>query len=95
MTAAELYYGAEKSQKKNENLLLVEQFLITVEVLNTDSLIVKKFASLKTELELNGTRLADADLFIAATSLVYCEKLVTGNLRHFERIAGLQLENWL
>jgi predicted nucleic acid-binding protein len=38
-----------------------------------------------------GTRLADADLQIAATALHHDLELVTGNLRHFGRIAGLRI----
>jgi predicted nucleic acid-binding protein len=36
----------------------------------------------------------DADLFIAATTLVHGSLLVTGNTRHFARIGGLRLERW-
>ena len=38
--------------------------------------------------------LPDADLFIAATTLVHGTLLVTGNARHFERIDGLRIESW-
>jgi predicted nucleic acid-binding protein len=37
---------------------------------------------------------ADADVLIAATTLEKAERLVTGNAKHFERIAGLVLEDW-
>ena len=36
----------------------------------------------------------DADLFIAATTLVHGSLLVSGNTRHFARIGGLRLERW-
>lgn len=95
MTAAELFYGAHKSARASENLVTVEQFLISIDVLHSEQRILEKFGALKATLEKAGTRLADADLFIAATALTKCDALVTGNTRHFSRIEGLRVENWL
>lgn len=36
----------------------------------------------------------DADLFIAATALVYNYAVVTNNTAHFQRVPGLTIENW-
>ena len=41
-----------------------------------------------------GLQIEDSDIFIAATALVNDCTLVTANVRHFERIAGLKLTNW-
>ena len=35
------------------------------------------------------------DLFIAATALEHDYTLVTHNTRHFSRIPGLKLEDWI
>lgn len=37
----------------------------------------------------------DADILIAATARVYEMGMVTDNTRHFDRIEGLKVENWL
>jgi len=95
MTVAELFYGAAKSVKKEQNNILVEKLLMTVEVINTDLEILKRFGLLKSQLEEQGKLLPDADILIAATSLIKCDKLVTGNVRHFARFSGLNVENWL
>jgi tRNA(fMet)-specific endonuclease VapC len=95
MTAAELYYGAEKSANPGKNYHLIEQFLLSVTVINTDITILKEFGKLKASLESQGIPLADADLLIAATCLTKCDLLVTGNSRHYNRISGLPLDNWL
>ncbi len=95
MTVAELYYGAEKSSNPNRNYNIVEQFLLSVTIINSDIEILKKFCRLKASLETQGIPLADADLLIAATCLVKCSLLVTGNLKHYERIDGLVLDNWI
>jgi len=42
-----------------------------------------------------GCLLGDADLRIAAIALVRDFTVVTGNLRHFQRVPSLRVENWL
>ena len=95
MTVAELYYGAEKSSNPDKNFRLVEQFLLSVKIINTDMEILKKFGRLKAALERQGNTLSDSDLLIAATCLDRCTALVTGNTSHYSRINGLVLDNWL
>lgn len=95
MTAAELFYGAEKSANPTKNIILVEQFLLTVAVIETSPGIIRRFGSLKAALEREGLSLADADLFIAATALEASRVLVTGNVKHFRRIESLKLDNWI
>lgn len=53
------------------------------------------FAQSKVQLEMNGTGLDKMDLFIAATALANDYTLVTHNTRHFSRIPGLRLEDWI
>ncbi|MBE3138229.1 MAG: hypothetical protein IMZ63_00260 [Actinobacteria bacterium] len=57
--------------------------------------ILKEFGKLKADLELEGNLLADADLFIAATCIAKCNMLITGNIKHYNRISGLKIANWL
>jgi tRNA(fMet)-specific endonuclease VapC len=95
MTVAELYYGALKSANPEKNCNLVEQLILTLRVINSDMEILKEFGKLKADLELKGSLLADADLFIAATCITKCNMLITGNLKHYDRISGLKTANWL
>ncbi len=95
MTAAELFYGAEKSANPSKNKNLVEQFLLTVATIESSRDIMHRFGKLKASLEAEGLPLADADLLIAATTLETADLLVTGNTKHFNRIEGLKLENWI
>jgi tRNA(fMet)-specific endonuclease VapC len=53
------------------------------------------YAEVRVELESRGQRLDEADLMIAAVALRHDMVLVTGNTRHFRRVPGLRLENWL
>jgi len=50
--------------------------------------------NLYVELRNNRKLIEDADLFIASFCMVNGFVLVTNNTRHFERITGLQLEDW-
>ena len=95
MTVGELFYGAEASTYPLENKVLVERFIITVSVIHTDLSILKRFGEIKADLKKEKRLIPDADIFIAATAIEKSEALITGNTKHFERISGLQVENWI
>ena len=94
MTIAELYYGAEKSRDPSKNTDTIEKLLITLEIVHTDIAILKRFGMIKAHLQKQGEPIADADILIASATLEKAERLITGNTKHFERIAGLPLETW-
>ena len=94
MSAAELYYGVERSSKPARNRHAVDVLLLSVLVVESDRAIAQRFGQLKTDLWRDSVLLPDADLFIAATTLVHGSLLVTGSSRHFARIGGLRLERW-
>lgn len=95
ITVAELSYGAAKSHDPHHGRQLVVQFLLEVRLLGLTIEGARIFGDLKALLERQGRKLADADLFIAAICLEHGATLVTGNRRHFDRIPGLAIENWI
>lgn len=95
MSVAELFYGAEKSDHTGENMNLIDEFLYTVEIIHSDLDILKKFGEIKSYLGKAGNILADADIFIAATATTKCDMLITGNIKHFNRLEELRVENWI
>ena len=95
MTIAELYYGAEKSKDPSRNIDTIEKLLITLEIVHTDIAILKRFGMIKAHLQRQGEPIADADILIASATIEKAERLITGNTKHFDRIAGLALENWV
>jgi tRNA(fMet)-specific endonuclease VapC len=95
MTAAELFFGAAKSAEPTANASLVDQFLLSVPVIGPDLSVLRLFGSIKADLQAAGTPIADADVFIGATVLSCGARLITGNARHFERISGVVMENWI
>lgn len=92
---AELYYGAERSAAPTKNRRVVARFLDTLPILESSGRADRQFGAIKSVLELLGQRLADADLIIASVCLAADAILVTGNLRHFGRVPGLQVETWI
>lgn len=95
ITACELACGAAKSARPKQNQKLVDGFLATVAVHGLDRNAAGHFGGLKARLERTGRTLADADLLIAAIALAQQAVLVTGNRRHYERIPGLRMEDWM
>ena len=55
---------------------------------------VQKAAEIYAYLKKGGILIEDADILIASIALVEDLVLVTDNIRHFERIKGLEIENW-
>ncbi len=95
ITACELAYGAAKSRSAKKNQTLATEFLATLPVVGLDLPAAERFGRLKAELEVGGNILADADLMIAAITLVQGASLVTGNRRHYARIGDLRVEDWI
>ena len=95
ISVGELYYGAERSVKPEKNRRLIEEFLITINIIHSDIDIMIKFGTLKADLKNNNILLPDADLLIAATTFIKAERLITGNVKHFERFPNLSIENWI
>ena len=65
------------------------------EILAIDWAVIDIAADMYANLRRQGEILPDADILIAATALANDCVLVTGNEKHFRRIKGLEVENWL
>jgi tRNA(fMet)-specific endonuclease VapC len=94
ITIGELAYGARRVDRPD----LYERamrLLSCVPILAFDREAAERYGSVRSTLERAGRRLPDPDLRIAATALVNDATLITGNIRHFERIPDLSYENWL
>jgi predicted nucleic acid-binding protein len=95
MSIAELYYGSEMSIDPASNNSLIDEFLLSVNIIQTDLSILKKFGELKSMLRKQGHMLPDADILIAASAYQKAGLLVTGNIGHFDRFPNLRIENWI
>jgi tRNA(fMet)-specific endonuclease VapC len=94
VTVAELRYGVRR--RGNRSLSDdIERVVAEVQVISFDEPAAGSYADIRVTLEAEGTPLAYSDLQIAAICLAHDLTLVTGNVRHFERVPGLRVENWL
>lgn len=97
ISVGELIYGALKSVDRREYLLgqIQRRVLADVRVASFDRAAAGHYAEVRVDLERRGIRLDDADLRIAGIALARNLILVTGNVRHFQRVPHLSIENWL
>jgi len=95
VTAAELMYGAQKSQRAAQNQQAVEQFLLPLVVAEFDYAAALVYGRIRAHLERQGTPIGALDIFIAAHALQLGVPLVTNNTRAFSRVPGLPVENWV
>ena len=94
VTVMELRFGAYKSEKKDENLRIVNDFLSKVKVVPFADTI-DAFCQEKVRLQSLGTPIEDYDLFIGRAAKVAGLTMVTDNVQHLGRIEGLVIENWV
>lgn len=92
---AELIYGAFHSTRAAENVRLLQEFFAPFGSLPFDDECAAHYGRIRDELERAGTPIGPNKLVIAATALAHHLVLVTDNVREFERVVGLQLENWM
>lgn len=94
ITLAELYFGAEKSDFPHKNKDIIEKFVNQITILPIIDAI-PKFAKEKVRLQKNGKIISDFDLLIGCTALENNLILVTENVKDFERISEIKIENWI
>lgn len=94
VVAAELRYGAAR---KGSSTLTgrINQLLDTIEVLPLEMEADRHYGRIRNELEKKGMVIGANDMLIAAHTLAADAVLVTDNVREFERVRGLFVENWL
>ena len=95
VSLGELIHGAFKSRTVAENLARLDVLLSGFTLLPFEARAARVFGRLRAELEGKGTRLEDLDLQVASICLALRAPLLTHNRRHFDRIAGLEVDDWL
>ena len=95
ITLGELLYGALRAgahviQERIEGIVGGG-----MTILPFDSSAARVYGQLRADLDRLGVPIGDADTRIAAIGLVHSLIVVTANVRHFERVPGLAVENWL
>ena len=87
----EVLEGVLYSRERLANLVKWRAFIAGLDVLDVTLAVADVWADLRGALRSQGNTIADNDLLIAATAIRFGMTLVSGNLRHFARVPGLEL----
>lgn len=94
ITLAELEHGISKSSFPEKNRAALSRFLSIIGVLPFDEAAAGEYGKICAHLQRQGTLIGTMDMLIAGHAKVQDCILVTNNVREFERVPGLQIENW-
>ena len=91
---AELFFGAMKSARMTENLALLDELFADFTSVPFDDNAARRYGEIRFDLARKGTPIGPNDLMIAAIASVRDLTLITHNTREFNRVTGLNLEDW-
>jgi len=96
VTFAELTYGVQVSAaaKRKQNQSVLDSLVLHLAVLDWPQDAAKHYAEIRADLKKRGAQLGAADLMIAAHARAMGAIVVTNNVKDFERVKGLKVENW-
>lgn len=96
VTFAELTYGVQVSAaaKRKQNQSVLDSLVLHLAVLDWPQDAAKHYAEIRADLKKRGAQLGAADLMIAAHARAMGAIVVTNNVKDFERVKGLAVENW-
>lgn len=97
ITASELLHGvwrAKNADVRARRAAFVEGVLLNFPILGIDLSVARAHSQLWAELQQQGNMIGIHDTWIAAICMAFGLKLITRNLRDFNRVAGLLVECW-
>jgi tRNA(fMet)-specific endonuclease VapC len=94
ITLGELVFGAERSQQVERNLADIEAMAARLELLPFDEKAAYHFGQIRAALYRMGRPIGPYDMMIAGQARSLGLTLVTNNIKAFERVPGLLLEDW-
>jgi tRNA(fMet)-specific endonuclease VapC len=92
IVAHELFYGAFKSQRANQNVALIDALRFVV--LEFDKEDARRSGQIRALLASKGTPIGPYDVLIAGQAIARNLTLVTHNTDEFRRVPGLRIEDW-
>lgn len=95
VTLAELEYGVAKSARPDQNSEALNAFVAPLEIVCFDDRAACRYGEIRAFLERQGMLIGAMDMLIAAHASSLALTLVTNNVREFERIPDLEVENWV
>jgi tRNA(fMet)-specific endonuclease VapC len=94
ITVAELQFGAERSQDPLQNRRSYEAFLALVDVQPFSSAAAEHSGEIRAALAKSGRPIGSYDALIAGHARAAGLVMVTNNVREFDRVPGLIVEDW-
>ncbi|MGB3519095.1 MAG: type II toxin-antitoxin system VapC family toxin [Elainellaceae cyanobacterium] len=95
ITVMELRYGlALNPQRAQKVEPTISSFLTSVTILPFSTIAAGQAAQIRAFLKSQGQPIGAYDVLIAATALQHNLLMITANQREFDRVPGLQTENW-
>jgi tRNA(fMet)-specific endonuclease VapC len=95
ITLAELFHGVEKSSRPEHNWRQVEDFTSRLDILEYGYKAAAHYGDIRADLEREGNTIGVNDLHISGHARSEGLTLVSNNLREFDRVKGLRMENWV
>jgi len=84
-----------KDLGNKEKLRRFDNFIQENELVSITKETAEKAAEIYSYLKKDGNLIEDADILIASISIVEDLVLITNNTKHFKRVKGLRIKNWL
>ena len=94
ITLAELEFGVQASAYPQKNAESLVRFLSKIEILPFDNECAIKYGKIRADLKKKGTLIGSMDMLIAAHGAAKSLIVVTHNAKEFERVDGLEIEDW-
>ncbi|MGC9311535.1 MAG: type II toxin-antitoxin system tRNA(fMet)-specific endonuclease VapC [Sediminispirochaetaceae bacterium] len=94
LTVAELEFGVQNSERKAKNRLALLKFLSLFNILNFAESDAIEFGRIKVQLRRKGSVVGTVDMLLAAQAISKEMIFVTNNVKEFNRIEGLRIEDW-
>lgn len=96
ITLAEILYGIEKSpHKQKERRLKIERISSVLTLYNFDEVSAEKYAFIRNNLEKQGIIISERDMLIASIAAARGLTMVTRNVKEFQRVEDLRIEDWV
>jgi tRNA(fMet)-specific endonuclease VapC len=91
----ELELGVAKSRLRKANAARLAQIKEGLPLIPLNGETSRRYGEIRAQLEIQGTPIGGNDYWIAAQAIALDSVLVTDNVREFDRVEGLRVENWL
>lgn len=95
ITVGELCFGAEKSQSRERAMATIDRLVKIIKPSPLPSTAAQHYGDICAMLQRQGQPIGNNDLWLAAHARAENWTLVTNNTREFDRVPGLQVENWV